>query len=89
MHFLLKMCKHGLTIQSCAKLLQEIIDQICLFFFIFGLFHQIMDQQCLVTGRCHFCNKYAISGIQIILGMIGIPGMQSVPHFMGQRKYMV
>ena len=44
MHFLLKMCKHGLTIQSCAKLLQEIIDQIGFFFFIFGLFHQIMDQ---------------------------------------------
>ena len=86
---LFKFRKHGLSIQRCTELLQKIIDQICFCLRIFGLFQQMMDQKCLIAGRCHFCNKDPVTGINIRLCLVRIPGVECMPHLMCQGKYII
>ena len=89
MHNFLKFCKHGLAIQRALKLIQEIVYKIRFFLIILGMLQQIVNQQRLITGRCHFCHKNPISGIRIRLCLIRIIAVDGMSHFMGKCKHMI
>ena len=89
---LLKFCKHRLPEQCGPELFQKIVHKIHGLLPVSGLFtlfHQIMNEQCLVAGRCHLCHEDPVACINIGLMFIRIPGMQSMPHLMGKCKDIV
>ena len=65
------------------------IEQVCLFLPAACLLEKMAYQKRLIAGRSHLCHEYLIPGIGKWLAFVGIPGMDGVPHFMGQGKHIV
>ena len=84
MNPLLKLRKHRLAEHRSLELIQEIIQQEDLLLFLFCMLQQIADQQRLIAGGSHLCDKEAVLCIRKRLCMIRIPGMQRMAHFMRQ-----
>ena len=85
----LKFRKHCLPVQGTLKLLQKMVDQVCPFFPVGGLAQQVLHQKCLIAGGCHLRHKDHIAGINRVLAMIGIVGVQGMAHFVGKSKLAV
>ena len=65
------------------------IQQIGPFFGVRSVFQQIFHQKYFIAGGGHFRHEYLIMGVKIGLCGIGIVGMKSVTHFVGEGKHIV
>ena len=72
MKFQFELGELGLPVNGGAHLVQQMADQISLEHLVVALFHQIMLQQYLVGGTGNLSHEYAVIGVVVRLGCVGV-----------------
>ena len=88
MRFPFKFRKHGLPNDGAAYLVDEVIEQICLFFLVVRVGKHAAQKQIFVDGRGDLCQENGIVLVDIGLG-VGIIGVHAVSRLMRQREHVV